>query len=251
MKRLLGAWFFSVLVLGTSQLALADDKEAAAILDKGIKALGGEEILSKDVVHTWKIKGSVSINGNDSEFTGSGTSKGMDQSRANIELEINGNKFAVTTVLNGDKGWRKVGDNLMPLDADGLATEKRNHIISLGVSTLVPFKGKGYKVESAGEEKVGDKPANVLKITSPDGKDFKISFDKESGLPVKSAARVAGFMGDEVDQEVLYKDYKDFGGRKRATKLEMKRDGAKFIDEVISDYKSMDKAEAGTFDEPQ
>ena len=250
MKRLLGAWFFTVLVVGSASVALADDKEATAILDKGIKALGGEEILNKDSVYTWKIKGSVSINGNESDFAGSGAAKGMDQSRAVVELEINGNKFAVTTVLNNDKGWRKVGENLMPLDADGLANEKRNHMIAYGIGWLVPFKGKGFKLETAGEEKVGDKPAKIVKITGPDGKNFKVSFDQESGLPVKSVATVAGFMGDEVEQEVIYKDYKEFQGRKRATKIEMKRGGAKFIDEEFSDYKAMDKVEPGTFDEP-
>ena len=72
------------------------------------------------------------------------------------------------------------------LGDDEVAREKRNLYLQIVPVLLVPLKGKGFKVESAAEEKVGDKPASVLKVTGPDGKDFTISFDKESGLPVKT-----------------------------------------------------------------
>ena len=74
------------------------------------------------------------------------------------------------------------------------------------VSSLVIFaKGKGFKIEAAGEEKVGDKPAAVVKVTGPDSKDFKLFFDKESGLPVKLVATVARIRRrDEFTQESTY-----------------------------------------------
>src|SRR5207302_437956 len=56
--------------------------------------------------------------------------------------------------------------------------------------TVLPLRGKGFKVKTAGEEKVGGKAAVVLEVTGPDSKDFKLSFDKESGLPVKMVAKV-------------------------------------------------------------
>jgi len=64
--------------------------------------------------------------------------------------------------------------------------------------TLAPLKGNGFKIETRGEEKVGDKPAVVLKIIGPDGKDFTLYLDKESGMPVKQVAKVAGFQGHGV-----------------------------------------------------
>ena len=36
------------------------------------------------------------------------------------------------------------------------------------------------------------KPAAALKVTGPDGKDFTLYFDKESGLPVRMVAKVIG-----------------------------------------------------------
>ena len=79
-----------------------------------------------------------------------------------------------------------------------LANQKRDVYLQIVPEMVVPLKGEGFKVESAAEEKVGGKPAAVLKVTGPDGKEFQLFFDKESGLPVKLTATVAGFQGERV-----------------------------------------------------
>lgn len=119
--------------------------------------------------------------------------------------------------------------------------------------TLVALKGKGFKCETAGEEKVGDKPAAVLKVTGPDGKDFKLSFDKETGLPVKLVANnMLGFGGnDDYTLEMTFGNYKEFDGVKKATKLEWKRDGEAFQKWEITEFKVLEKVEADAFTEPK
>ena len=154
-------------------------------------------------------------------------------------------------VLNGDKGWRKFGDEPMELDEDALANEKRRAYLEVIPITLVALKGKGFKLATASDEKVGDKPAAAIKITGTDGKDFTLYFDKESGLPVKLVATVAGFGGDEFTQETTYKEYKDFDGIKKATKVESKRDGEDFIKSEITDFKVVDKVDPKTFAAPE
>lgn len=249
-KWLLGG-LLAALAMAGGPLAQADDKDATAVLDKAIKALGGEEKLGKAAGFTWKTKGVITINGGDNELTGQTTLAAPDRYRANIEGEFNGNNIKIATVLDGDKGWRKFGDNGGALEADGLANEKRGLYLQTAAMLVVPLKGKGYKVESAADEKVGDKPAAVLKVTGPDGKDFKLFFDNASGLPVKMTAKVVGFNNEESDMETLYKSYKDFGGIQKATKLEVKRNGEKFLSQDVSDFKALDKIEPGTFAEPQ
>ena len=95
-------------------------------------------------------------------------------------------------VLNGEKGWRKFGDQNMDMDADAIKNEKRTVYLMVVPATIVPLKSKGFKVESAPDESVKGKPAAVLKVTGPDGKDFTLYFDKESGLPVRLVAKVIG-----------------------------------------------------------
>ena len=88
-------------------------------------------------------------------------------------------------------------------------------------------------------------------MTGPDRKDFTLYFDKESGLPVKLVAKVVGFRGDEYTQETTYKDYKDFDGIKKATKVESKRDGEDFMKSEITEFKVLDKVDPKTFSEPE
>ena len=174
--------------------------DAKSILDKGIKALGGEEKLAKAEAYSWKSKGTINFNGNENEFNGEVTVKGLDHFRR----EFGNDQFNGVIVLAGDKGWRKFGDNSSELEGDGLANEKRRVYLEVIPTTLVALKGKGFKYEAGGEEKVGDKPAVILKVTGPDGKDFTLSFDKESGLPVKMVAKVIGFQGQENNQETTF-----------------------------------------------
>ena len=78
-----------------------------------------------------------------------------------------------------------------------------------------------------------------------------LSFDKESGLPVRLVAKVAGWTGEEYTQETSFSDYNDFGGIRKATKLKIRRDGEDFVDSQIIEFKVLDKAPAASFAEPK
>ena len=92
---------------------------------------------------------------------------------------------------------------------------------------------------------------NTLKVTPKDGKDFTISFDKETGLPVRMVAKVVGFQADEFTQETTFSDYKEKAGIQVATKLTSKRNGEKFIEESVTEFTTSDKEpDAKTFAEP-
>ncbi len=250
MKRLLGALFAITLATGPAITARADDKDPTAILDKAIKALGGEEKLKKAEAISWKSKGTIRFGENENEIKTHATAKGLDHYLRESEAEFNGEPRKFVVVLNGDKGWRKFGEEPMEMDGDALANQKRSTYLEVVPITLVPLKGKDFKLEAAGEEKVDGKPAVGIKVTGPDQKDFTLYFDKESGLPVKLVAKVIGFRGDEYTQETTYKDYKDFDGIKKATKVDSKRDGEDFIKSEITEFKVLEKVDPKTFSEP-
>jgi hypothetical protein len=252
MQRFIGAVLATVLAASLGSPARADDdKDTKAVLDKAIKALGGEENLAKAGTSTWKSKGKLIFGGNENPFTSDTTVQGIDHFRNEFEGEFGGNKVKGVVVLAGDKGWRQFGDNNMELDKGGLANEKRTVYLQVVPITLLPLRDKAFKVAAAGAEKVGDKPAVALKVTGPDGKDFTLAFDKESGLPVKMVAKVLDFMGNEFTQETTYGEYKEFQGVKKATKLESKRDGEKFLESQVSEFKILDKVDPKTFAEPK
>ncbi len=251
MKRLLGIACLAILASGLGTSIQADDETAKATLDKAIKALGGEEKLAKVEAFTWKSKGKFIINGSDNNFNSHVTVQGFDQYRSEFEGEFNGNAVKGVTVLKGKKGWRKFGDQLMEMDDDQVANEKRSIYLLIIPTTLVALKDKKFEISTASQEKVGDKPAVSIKVKGPDGKDFTIYFDKESSVPIKLVAKMTGFMGEEFTMETSFANYKDFDGIQKATRIESNRDGEKFLDAELTEFKIIDKVDASTFDEPK
>jgi hypothetical protein len=252
MSRFLGALLGLVFLFGLiGPVRAADAKDAKAILDKAINALGGEEKLSKAKAFSWKHKGTITFGGNDNQFTGHAVIQGLDHYRQDFEGEFGGNQVKGVTVVAGNKGWRKFGDNQMELDQDGLAAEKQRVYLTLIPITVLPLRDKKFKAEAIGEDKADGKPAVGIKATGPDGKEFKVYFDKQSGLPVRIVAKVVGFMGDEYTQDTTFSDFKEIDGIKKAMKSETKRDGEKFLDAEISDFKILNHVDPKTFAEPQ
>ncbi len=84
MKRFLAAALVTGFVLSQGTLTRADEKEAKVVIDKAIKAAGGEEKLTKARVLTWTVKGTVTVNGNDGALTGKTTVEGLEHYRAGV-----------------------------------------------------------------------------------------------------------------------------------------------------------------------
>ena len=138
MKRYLFAALAIMFLTATRGVVRADDKDPTAILDKAIKALGGEEKLKKIDAISWKTKVTITFNGDTNDFTSSATVQGLDHYRSDFEGEFGGNPFKGVTVFNGNKGWRKFGDNKMDLEGDALANEKRRVYLQIIPSCSSP-----------------------------------------------------------------------------------------------------------------
>jgi RNA polymerase sigma factor (sigma-70 family) len=226
------------------------DNEVTAVLDKAIKAIGGEAKLRAAKALTWKARGKSFADGNEYPFTNETTVRGLDQLRMEHEDDFDGNRVQGLTILNGNKGWRKNGDTFQELTGDSLANTKRNSYLLVVPITLVPLKDKGFRIEPGGEEKIGDTPTAMLKITGPDGKDFNLNFDTKSGLLVRLAVRM-GTQGREFTQETTFGDYKDFDGIKKATRIDRRRDGQKILEQEILEFKVLDQLAPETFADPR
>src|SRR5689334_13594906 len=124
MKWLLSATI--VVVLMGCGSANADESAARAILDKAIKAIGGEEKLSRIKAFTVKGKGTIVFDGDDVPFTFQTTARGIEQYRSTYEGMAGGEDFTGATVIDRDKGWRKHNDQIEKLEGEELANEKRN-----------------------------------------------------------------------------------------------------------------------------
>lgn len=252
MKCFFGTLLAAGVVMSSGDRAkTAVDKDAQAILDKAIEALGGQEKLSHIKAATWKTEGKITYNGSDSEYVSTLIVQGIDRFHVTFETEFTGRGLKIVTVLNNDKGWRKVGDRKREIDKRSLADQKHATYLEVIPITLIPLKDKGFKVAVAGEKKVGDKLAIGLKVTGPEGKDFTLFLNKDSCLPIMLMAKMGDLGGTEFTQETTFADYKELAGIKKATKIVSKRDGEKFLECRVTEFKVLNKVDPKMFDEPK
>jgi hypothetical protein len=245
MNRFLVAAFLVVLTAYGS--AKADEQTAKAILDKAIKAMGGEEKLSRIKAFTVKGKGTVVVDGDDLPFTYETIAKGIDQYRSTYEGMAGGEKFTGANVIDGDKGWRKRDDQVDKLEGKELDQEKRNAYLDVVPVLLTLLKGKGFKLDSA----ESDSSTTGIRVTGPEGKEFTIRFDKDSSLPIRLSGEAVDDQGDEFTQETTFEGYKEFDGIKVATKAIIKKDGERFVEIEELEFKAIDEVKPDSFAEPK
>jgi hypothetical protein len=223
----------------------ADDADLRAVIDKALKAAGGEEKLAKFKSRTWVAKGTYYGMGDGIQYSANYALALPDKFRFEVEGGF------MTVVVDGDKGWTQSMDETRQMNKDELAQQKEE-LHAFIVSTLTPLKGGDYKLSSLGETKIGDKPAIGIKVSHKDHQDVNLYFDKTSGLLVKSERKVkAQEEGNkEVSQEETYEDYKDIEGAKIPMKITILRDGKKYVEGENSEVKAVDKHDDKTFAKP-
>src|SRR5262249_32782595 len=159
---------------------------------------------------TVKGKGTLVLDGDDVPFTFQTTARGFEQYRSTYEGMAGGEKFTGAIVIDGDKGWRKNNDQVEKLEGEELGHEKRKAYIDVVPMLLTLLKGKGFKLETAEEDKI----TTGIRATGPDGKEFTIRFDKDGCLPTKLTGEVVDEQGDEFTEEITFADYREFDGIK-------------------------------------
>lgn len=233
-------------ILGSVSLAPAQDADKAlAVVDKAIKALGGEANLAKFKAQTWKEKGTYFGMGEGLPYTGVYAMQFPDK----FKMEIEG---VFMIVLDGDKGWIKANGEVKEMTKEQLAEQQESQYAGW-VTSLAPLKGKGYQLALIDDMKVEGKPAAGVKVTHKGHRDVKLFFDKKTGLLVKSEyiVKAEELKGKEVLQEVYYSSYKEVAGAKIPSKIVIKRDGKRFVEAENMDVKPVKKLPAGTFAKPE
>jgi hypothetical protein len=230
--------------------ASADDS-AKAVVEKAIKAHGGEQNLTKFRAADLQVKGVISSQGMEIDFTARIQSQLPNKVREELNLEVMGRKIAAVRVFDGKKGWESAQGMTRELEGDDL-NEMKDDVLENYVQSLVPLlKDKRFTISLIGDDKVDDKAVVGVKVAVKNGKDLKLFFDKDSGLLLKFQHKFkSAAVTTEVDSEVFFSDYKDVNGLKVAMKQLTKHDGKKFVDMEFTDAKILEKLDDSTFAKP-
>jgi hypothetical protein len=234
-----------VLLLGLTGPVRADD-EAGAILDKAIKAHGGMEKLTKIKAGRAKNKGKIELLGG-LDFSQEVVYLIPDRFKETIELDVMGQQFKVVSVSNKGEAFITRNGEKVDLD-DKLKAELKEGGHAMKVARLVPLKDKAFTLSALGEMQVEGKPAVGIKVSAKGFRDINLYFDKKTGLIAKVERRVLDAMsGEEVNEERIVQEYQKVDGLPVAKKLLINRDGKKFMEVEVVEYKYLDTVDENEF----
>lgn len=237
------------MILAAGGRARADDQaEASRVIAKAIDAHGGAAKLAKFKAVEWKAKGTFHGPMGPGEFTTQVAVQFPDKSRFDVAA---GDGFGFVSVLNGDKGWAKFGEDQHEMDK-GAIDEVKENLYVMWLTTAAPLADKTLTLKPLGESKVDERPVLGVLVSQPGHRDVSLFFDKETGLLSKMATRAKDLFqgGKEIDSEEIYSDYKEFDGVKRPTKVKELKDGKTSVEETRSDYKQSEKLDDKAFEKP-
>jgi len=229
----------------------AQDAEVQVVLDKALRALGGEARLARLQAATWK--GTVTVHGLGKPvvYTGDWTVQPPEQVRVVATSAVNGKKVERLMVVNGDKGWVRQDGVTQTLEGPKLAEEKER-LYAAWVDTVSPLTGPDFDLGLLGDARIGKRTTIGIRVACAGHRDVELYFDKASGLPVRSTTRRKDpRTGKETSQEVFYDDYKDFDGVKRATRITVKVNRRTTVEGVITDFKPRKKLDESAFAKPR
>jgi outer membrane lipoprotein-sorting protein len=213
--------------------ALMFAKSGKEILDQTIEAMGGANLSN---VNSSFMQMTTSVMG--MTMPTKSYKKG-DKYR----LETNQMGQDVVVTFNGEKGWMKMGEQVMEMPA-----EKVDQTRSQTEPMINGFKDKineeGIKIEKVGKSKIDGITTYHIKMTDKDGQVTHLYINSANYLIVKMTAN-----SDKGELEILFKDYKDFDGVKVPVKTVIKASGMEIVS-TIEDYQINPDLNYSLFEKP-
>lgn len=225
-------------------------ENARPIIEKAIKAHGGEAKLAKLKTMTSKAKGTVRI-GTDVPFTQEISWQWPDRLTNVVKLgAILPNK--VVEAIAGDDSWSVQDGKPGPLGVvkqDALRTQA--HIRRLLLLTPL-LQDNIYKLSTSEDIRIEDRPASGVLVSCPGERDVKLYFDADTGRLVKIERSVLDDAGKkELVQEELLSAYRDIDGVPTATKQVWRRDGKKVLEMTVNEVRYPDRLDDAAFADPR
>jgi hypothetical protein len=232
-----------VLLGGTSQAA---DDMAAKVVNEAIRAHGGPENLGRARRMLRTAEGALSLGGGASQFSEELLVDLPNRSRHQLMLRPQGARFL--TVVNGERGWQVAGGATQDLGKDRLR-EVHDDLYLLYLTTLMPLRlEKRFTLKTVADADVQGKKAAGVQVSCKGHEDIRLYFDKGTHLLVKTA-RQTQVAGLPVNKEVIYADWKEFGGVKLPSTLIETHNGNKYL-EIRSARYTFPKPEDRSFAKP-
>jgi acetyl esterase/lipase len=241
----------SLLTLSTLPPKHISADESKAVIEKAIRASGGEARIAKLKAVRAKAKGKINL-GAEVPATLDITWQSPNQYKMVAELSV-GEEMKVVLIhaFDGSSGWGGASGATAVLDGQKL-NEVRTQMHLRRILMLAPLlTDKSYELAQLDDASVDGKPSARIKVSTPGERDIALSFDKTTGL----LAKVDRWVWDnasmkEVSQEDFPSDYEEIDGLKTAMKEVWLRSGTKVAEFEYTGVSYPEKLDASEFARP-
>lgn len=208
------------------------------ILDRYVKALGGERALNK--VTTRTRKGSVEVAGMRGTFE-------LFEAAPNKSLLIGALPPPLGSLhqgFDGNLGWVKNENGVFDMRGDGATQARREANFYLDVRLKEQYK----TMNVIGLERLAAREFYVIEGTELDGQVERLFFDVQSGLLARRSWETVTYFG-QLANAIDYDDYRKIGGIRLPFLIRRVRAGMTFL-QSISELKLNVKLDESIFSKP-
>jgi hypothetical protein len=227
----------------------ASAETAKEIVQKAIEAHGGADNLKKYPGVQMKSKGKMSVLNMDVDIESEETILLPDQFKNVMKMTVFGQKAEVVQIFNAGKMKMTANGMGVPI-SDGLKNELKNSMDVHAATEIYPLLDeKRFELSTIDKpEKDGDKEVVGVLVKMKNMQEIKLFFDAKSFLLVKAERKGLDPAEKEVDQQMLFRDYKKIDGIMRPMKNELLFDGKKTGSFEVIELKHLDKVDKKEFD---
>ncbi len=214
-----------VVMLVSTSVFGADLPSAESLLDRFVEVTGGKqayEARKSEVAHGTVEMAAMGIKGTLVRYT-----REPGQYLLNMELP------GIGSFLTGAKdgiAWDQ-SDLMGPRIKSGL--ERAEALREAKFNATAAWRDLYPKVQTVGEEIVAGEDCYKVSMSPPEGPAETMYLSKKSGLALKVVATASTQLGD-VEAEILFADYKDFGGILTPSKFTERTAGQEIVMTVQS-----------------
>ena len=200
---------------------------AEKVIDKYLSVIGGKEALKK--INSYSASISMDMMG---QSIG-GVMKKMAPYSTLMELSTNG-MTVVKMTFDGTTGYQSQMGQKVPFGEEEIKT----YMDEKGIFPQLYYGEPPYKLSMDGTSKVNGEDVYRIKVVKPSGKESSEFYSVKSGYLLKQTSTLK-VQGQEMEQSVLFSDYKDVKGIKTPMSITQVVGGQE-LPMVLSDVKYND-----------
>jgi hypothetical protein len=236
-------------LLFTSAAARAQDTPRA-LIERAIKAHGGEEKLRRLRADKVKVKGVLVVGSREAPFTGETSVQLPSQFKNVLQITVDNRTFSLVQVLNGEQAHIVVDGQPQKLEPAALAEMRETLHLDRAIRLVPLLTDRLFDLTVLPETKVQGKPVQGIRVTAKGRKELRMYFDRATSLLVKTEHHVGDKTGKEVRQEEYYSNFRELGGYLRPVKVVAFRAGTKVMEAVVTEVKYYERMDDAEFAKP-